>query len=327
MQHNGRCTRRSQPRDTAACRSDFLARMIAEASGRPDQSAAIRASAEQTHQKRCAGANAPPTDFDGTCNVEEEVWHNGRWHRKHRRARRIQRKIIAFLIAALLLLLTLLFFWPRVKAALSGALTPTLNISVPDSLDGFLPDESLGYNAFDFSDAILGESRERQELVVMEQDVEVTTKISQALLHIALFSKAKTIRSYGTGVYTVNLANLSPKDISVDMDTRIVTVTIPHSQLQYVDIDVQKTTFEDTKKALFAIGDIKLTQEEQQLLDKAIDEALYTKLNTPALFIKADETALLKVRDVFLPLVSAISEDFLMKIVMLAEPAAPGEIA
>lgn len=291
---------------------------------------ALRAEAEKSHA-RFAGAQAPASKAHGCrkrhacgCDVPppDDFYdsHGEPHHRRHGHfARRLRRKLICIVVLLLVVIAALLIIWPRINRTLSGAFTPSLQIQIPESLNDLLPDAEMGYHQIDFSNAILGESREKQELVVMEQDVEVTSQISQELLNISFFSKAKIIRSYGTGVYTVALSKLTVEDIAVDMDTKIITVTVPHTQLSYIDSNAEKTELEDTQKAWLAVGDIKLTQEQQKLLDQSVDSALRDRLNQAALFTKADEIALTKVRELYQPLVSAISDEFIVKIIMPAD--------
>ena len=183
------------------------------------------------------------------------------------------------------------------------------------SLSQLLPDSEMGYNHIDFNNAILGEAREKQELIVLEQDVEVESEISNALANISLFKKTKKIHSYGTGVYTVNMESINDEHITVEDEKRTVTIEIPHTVLQYVNLDVDKTEFEETDKAIFGFGDIKMTQEQQKILSQSIDEAMREKLDTKAMYKKADEVALLKVREIFQPLVSEVSDEFVVEIV------------
>ena len=225
---------------------------------------------------------------------------------------RFVRKLITTIVLLLIVIVAILIFWPRVQEAL----TPNFKVSLPDSLNDMLPDETMGYNRVDFSNAILGESREQKELVVMEQDVEVTSQITQDLLNISIFSKQKIIHSFGTGIYTVDLNALTSDDVTLDEATCIVTVVVPHAQLTYINVDVDKTEFEDTKKSLLAVGDIKLTAEQQQLLDLSVDAALTQRLSDPAMLAKADEIALNKVREIFQSAIGAISDEHIVKIVM-----------
>ena len=218
-------------------------------------------------------------------------------------------------IVLVAILLAVLFLLPKIK----DMLTPDINIDVPDSLSGLLPDEKMGYNKIDFSNAILGESRTKSDFVVLEQDVSVTTRVSQALANLALFEKSQMIRSFGTGVYTVDLSNLAESDIAVDNEQKTVTITIPRAGLSYVTVDVDKTEYEETQKALFAFGEIKLTNEQMGLLEQSIQDAMRAELETADMLAKADAAAMSQVQQLFLPLVQAIAADYSVVIRLVSQ--------
>lgn len=214
-------------------------------------------------------------------------------------------------VVLIFVLVVVLFLLPKIK----DMLTPDLNIDIPDSLNSLLPDEKMGYNKIDFSNAILGESRQKSDFVVLEQDVAVSTRVSQALANLALFEKSQLIRSFGTGVYTVDLSKLSADDIALDPDLNLITIAIPHPSLSYITVDVEKTEFEETKKALFAFGEIKLTNEQLNLLEQNIQDAMKTQLESTEMLAKADIYALSSVQKLLKPIVQSVSNEFIVKVV------------
>ena len=203
-----------------------------------------------------------------------------------------------------------LFLYPRIQAFFS----PKIDLSAPDSLSGLLPDEQMGYNKIDFSNAILGESRTKSDFVVLEQDVTVSTRVSQALANLALFEKSQVIRSYGTGVYVVDLSALSENDIAVDEALTSVTIHIPHAKLSYVTVDLDKTEYDETQKAIFAFGEIKLTSEQTNILEQNIEDAMREQLTTQEMQDKADAHALSQVRSLFEPIVQSVAPNFIVNI-------------
>ena len=213
-------------------------------------------------------------------------------------------------IVLVAILLAVLFLLPKIK----DMLTPDINIDVPDSLSGLLPDEKMGYNKIDFSNAILGESRTKSDFVVLEQDVSVTSRVSQALANLALFEKSQLIRSYGTGVYSVDLSKLTEDDVALDNELKTVTVTIPHAALSYLTVDVDKTEYEETQKAIFAFGEIKLTSEQTNLLEQSIETAMREQLSTEQMQQKADTHALSQVRSLFEPIVQSVAPNYIVNI-------------
>ena len=211
------------------------------------------------------------------------------------------------LVAAVVIIGAVLIIGPKLSGAFS--LSNLLGTDMK-------PDETMGYNSIDFQNAILGEAREKQELIVLEQDVQVDTEISNALANIEIFKKTKMIHTFGTGVYTVDLGQIDADHVAVDEPSQTVTVTVPHAVLQYVNINVDLTTFEETEHEIFGFGDIKLTQEQQKVVDESIDDVMRATLSDQALLDKADEVAVLKVAEIFQPLVSAVSDTYLVEVVL-----------
>ncbi len=169
----------------------------------------------------------------------------------------------------------------------------------------------LGYTAIDFMDAILGSSRLKEELVVMEQDIEYVSLITKAGFgDWAVFRKTKTVTFAGTGVYTLDLSTIDAKHISVDDDEMTVTVTIPHTALAYVVLRPEDMTFDDTEKGLLAFGDLKLTAEEQNAFERLAKQNMEKKLATPTLFTRADGYAQIKCWEIFQPLIDTVSKEY-----------------
>jgi hypothetical protein len=222
-------------------------------------------------------------------------------------------RAVRWIIRALVLIavvLAVLFLYPKVKALLS----PDIEIDVPDSFSSLLPDPTMGYSKFDFSEAILGESYAKSDFVVLEQDVTIATRVSQALANLALFEKSQVIRSYGTGVYTVDLSMLTADQISMDPESRQIIIFIPHAALTYIIVDVEKTEYEETKKALFAFGEIKLTNEQLGILEQSIQDAMREELESAEMMNKADGYALDQVHALFAPIVQAVASEYSVKV-------------
>lgn len=199
------------------------------------------------------------------------------------------------------------------KALLPSLMAPVQ--SVKDDADEIITETFTGYTAADFQDAILGEASQHQELVVMEQPLEIPTTLTKSGLGgFSVFSKVKNINYAGTGVYTVDLKNIDADHIQVIEDSSTVVVTIPHAALQYTIVDYDKITFDDTDKGLLAFGDITLTAEQQNELEKSVKSAMEERLLQDDILSKADEFAVMKTWEVFQPLVTAVSPEYKVEI-------------
>lgn len=174
----------------------------------------------------------------------------------------------------------------------------------------------LMQTTIDFQGAILGESRQQQMYVVLEQDVTVESRISQTVLDLSIFEKSKTLQSFGKGCYAVDLSQLTEESIEVNHTAKTVTVTIPHAILYSVEYDIANSVFTDDSQGLLAFGELKLTLEQTNELQQSIDTTLRASLETKEMFDLADETACEKVQTLFAPVVAALSDAYTLKIKM-----------
>ena len=143
----------------------------------------------------------------------------------------------------------------------------------------------------EISEAVLGESRKTRELIVYEQDLSAKETISSAVLDFDVFRKSMEVTSYGTAVYTVDLSALSEADIRYDEEAALVTVTVPHAGLKSVTVDAEKTEFSDVEHGLLTWGAIKLTPEQQNLIEQELQKELTAAAEDQAILTRADLAA------------------------------------
>ena len=223
---------------------------------------------------------------------------------------KISPKVAFFGVAAVVIIALLLFLaWPRLSALLFPALENATHTTAELSESAV-----MGNTVADINNAILGEARQKQELVVWEQDVQVDSEISQALANLPIFKKTKLVRSFGTGVFTVNMGKVTEDSITVDEGSHAVTIWIPHAELRYITKDLEKTEFRDTKHALLGFGDVKLTQEQQNVLEQSIEAAMRAELETEGCLADADDAALLVVYDVYQPLIVKVDAAYTLDV-------------
>jgi hypothetical protein len=219
------------------------------------------------------------------------------------------------------------FFIARAAMLRMDSLSGKSDSAVSGSHNGILPDSVMGYNKIDFVKAVLGQAREKESLVVYEQDVNSVSEISNAFLNWDIFKKTKKIHTYGKGAYTIDMSRVASDSIAVDLDKKNVTVSLPKTTLSYLEVDANRTTFEDTEHAIFGFGDIALTEEQQKQLDAEIRHKMLAELTTDASFKKSDEAGLKKAKEMLQPVVAAVSDEFVVKCVYSDEERGTSEAA
>ena len=173
----------------------------------------------------------------------------------------------------------------------------------------------LGYKAADFAEAILGDSSQLKKLEVYTQDIADVATITEAgLANIKIFEKNQLITYHGTAVYTVDLSLLAQDDIVMDADAKTITIYIPHSQMEEINIPEEKMEFGDVTSGWLAFGDIKLTPEQHQSIQAAARARMEQKLEETAAIDQADRFAKMSVWEIYQPAVSGVSPEFTLEI-------------
>lgn len=164
---------------------------------------------------------------------------------------------------------------------------------------------------------VLGEARERQMLIVLEQDVEVTNALETLpLINWDVFRKTQTITTFGTGVFTVDMSQITGADVLINESARMIFISIPAPVLSYVTMDLANSIVSDTERGLLAFGDIQLTVEQQQQLNESIQEAMRKMLDEPEMISAANEAAIAQIQQLYQTLIDAVHSGYTVGVVI-----------
>ncbi|MDO4566224.1 MAG: DUF4230 domain-containing protein [Oscillospiraceae bacterium] len=201
-----------------------------------------------------------------------------------------------------------------ILAAIIVALKSENTVTVGTAGEASQLDGGLVYTEADIKDALLLKAREQAEFVVYEREVSVESTLRRSFADLEIFTKTKTMRSYGTGSYSVDLSEIDAESISVDIINSGVLVYIPHCSLYMAAPDYEKTEFEEIDRGLLAFGDIKLTLEQEKALEAQIYEEMLSALSSEACLAEADREALERCRELFSPLLSSVAPGFTVSV-------------
>lgn len=176
------------------------------------------------------------------------------------------------------------------------------------------PDNSI---TITFQNAILGKADEKMSLIVLEQDLSVTSTITKdGLFKWGVFQKNKDITYTGNAIYTVNLKELREHDIVVDPERKLVTIYAPRTVVHDVIVNPEDFKLGDTSKGLLSFGDIKFTLEEAFYIESEAIELLKEKAESAEQMKKATKVAEKKLDELFSKTVSGVDSSYKIKIVM-----------
>lgn len=165
----------------------------------------------------------------------------------------------------------------------------------------------------DFSQVLLSDQHETRKLIVSQQSATVSTQLTDRVIKIldaAWLTKTQQVSYTGTGYFVVDLDKLQKGSILDDPDTHTVTIRIDHAYLQAIEIDPNRIQIDAVKEGLFARGDIQLTVQDYNAIEKELRTRLEEQFNTAENGQQADALALTMVQKLYEPVVRAIDSRY-----------------
>lgn len=165
----------------------------------------------------------------------------------------------------------------------------------------------------DFGEVLIGTHEENRKLIVSTQEATVSVELTDRLvkkLDWDIFTKSQKVTYAGTGYFVVDLDNLKKEDIIVDQKEKTITIQIDHAYLQAIEIDPNKIIIDKVKQSLLARGDIELSLNDYNAIEKEIRSRLEAAFDTVKNGQEADSIALQMVKDVYSPIIKAIDSSY-----------------
>ena len=173
----------------------------------------------------------------------------------------------------------------------------------------------FGFKVADFADAVLGDEEQLKKLEVYSREVSDVATLTQAgLFKIKAFSKYQVITYNGKAVYTVDLSGLTADDITLDEETKTVTMKVPAPALEPINIPSENIQFGEVETEAFAFGNIKLTPEQQAEVETQAKARMLQKLEDDNVIEDARKAAEHSIWEIFQPMISNLSSRYSLKI-------------
>ena len=218
--------------------------------------------------------------------------------------------LYSILCAILLVAIVVVLIWSR-KVKADEKELPYEDGIVQIDLDSiYLKDSGV---QVDFSEVIIGSEKESRKLIVYEQEATVSTQLTDSLIKkvdLDWLKKTQKISYTGKGYFVVDLDKLKKNDVIDDKSQKQITIRIEHAYLEAIKINPEDIIIDDVKESFLAKGDIKLSVEDYNVIERELKIKMEDKFNSAANGQKADEIALKMVKEVYEPIVKAIDSGY-----------------
>lgn len=118
---------------------------------------------------------------------------------------------------------------------------------------------------------------QKQKLITTEVAISEKVTIDNSWGNLDILKKVQNISFTGTGIYSVDLSNLKNSNLSINNETKIITLKVSKPQIEAINIDDAKTEYQ-TENGLLRFGEIKLTPEEHETIMENVKKDMNKKM-------------------------------------------------
>ncbi len=166
---------------------------------------------------------------------------------------------------------------------------PTLNSSIK-----YLTEES-----------IVNKIQNTEKIIPLETELTENIIVDNSWGDLDLFKKIKRIQYVGKGDYYLDLSSLDKSQVSIDKLSKKITVTLEKPKLNKVYLLNDRTLYETTSNGFLRFGEIKLTVEELNIIEREALSRMEKKLNEDSFILIAEQNS----KDLLKKLLSSLTKD------------------
>lgn len=138
---------------------------------------------------------------------------------------------------------------------------------------------------------LIKEFKNVNKIIPLEIELSKTIIIDKSFSSLDIFEKYKEIQFFANCSYYIDLYNLSDDDIILDDSLNTIELKIPYPKIYTINLLNDKTIYKPSKNGLLRFGEIKLTQEEFNIIQEEVYSSFEDSLNSEDLYNEAIESS------------------------------------
>lgn len=150
-----------------------------------------------------------------------------------------------------------------------------------------VPDASGKGVKYVTEESLVNDIKETNKLIPLEIELSQSITIDDSWGTLGLFEKYKKLSYTADCSYAIDLSTLESSDLSLDTSKKQITLKIPKPTVYNVNINHDKTIYEEATTGLLRFGDLTLTSEEYGVIEREIKKSITDKMNDSELYDQA----------------------------------------
>lgn len=138
---------------------------------------------------------------------------------------------------------------------------------------------------------LVKEFKNVNKIIPLEVGLSKTITIDKSFGSLDIFKKYKEIQFFANCSYYIDLSTLNINDITLDNFNNIIEIKVPYPEIFNISILRDKTIYSNSSNGLLRFGEIKLTQEEFDLIQNEVYKSFEETLKNDDLYNEAIENS------------------------------------
>lgn len=127
-------------------------------------------------------------------------------------------------------------------------------------------------------ESLVKEIKSVNKIIPLEVELSKLITIDKSWGDFDIFQKYKRIKFFANCSYSIDLSQITTEDIHIDDKNKKIDITLSNPDIYSININREKTVYEDSSNGLLRFGEIKLTSEEfdsiQEEVFKSFEETM-----------------------------------------------------
>ncbi|MEG2869814.1 MAG: DUF4230 domain-containing protein, partial [Terrisporobacter sp.] len=136
-------------------------------------------------------------------------------------------------------------------------------------------------------ESLINEIRNVNKIIPLEVEFSETIIIDESWGSFNAFKKFKKIKFFANCSYSVDLSTISENDIKINKLKNEVELQLEPPTVFSIDLNEEKTTYEEVNNGIFRFGDVTLTSEEYGVIEKEVSKSFEKKMQDSEIYDKA----------------------------------------
>lgn len=136
-------------------------------------------------------------------------------------------------------------------------------------------------------ETLVNEVRSVNKVIPLEVELSESITLDNSFSNLEIFKKSKKLTFFATCSYSMDLSKLNKNDIILDKDTNEITIYLPKPEIFSINIDENKTIYNEPDLGLLRFGDIQISTEKLGYIRNKLTESFKNKMNDDDLYKKA----------------------------------------